>query len=136
MCPNCKKLMVVLELEGVEVDRCLECGGTWLDAGELELVLRLAGAATEKVVPFLESKAGGARGTRRCPRCRRKLRVFKAGKDKAIALDRCPRGHGLWFDARELEEVISSGGEGDAAHVARFFSEMYRSELEMPKKGE
>ena len=136
MCPNCKKPMVVLELEGVEVDRCLQCGGTWLDAGELELVLRLAGAAAEKVVPFLESGAGGVRGSRRCPRCRRKLRVFKAGKDKNVELDRCPRGHGLWFDASELEAVVSSAAEGDAAHVARFFSEIYRSELTKPEKGD
>jgi Zn-finger nucleic acid-binding protein len=126
--------MAILELEGVEVDRCLECGGTWLDAGELELVLRLA--STEKVVPFLESKAGGSRGTRKCPRCRRRLRVFQAGKDKTIDLDRCPRGHGLWFDASELEEIVSSASEGDAAHVARFFSEINRSELDTPKKGE
>ena len=31
--------MITLELEDVEIDYCTECGGIWLDAGELELLL-------------------------------------------------------------------------------------------------
>ena len=31
--------MITLELEDVEIDHCLDCGGIWLDAGELELLL-------------------------------------------------------------------------------------------------
>jgi len=33
MCPACKEPLVVFELDGVEIDRCLRCGGTWLDDG-------------------------------------------------------------------------------------------------------
>ena len=40
MCPVCKEPMLVLELDTVEIDHCARCGGTWLDAGELE---RIAG---------------------------------------------------------------------------------------------
>ena len=36
MCPDCGEPMVIYELGGVEADRCLRCGGTWLDGGELE----------------------------------------------------------------------------------------------------
>ena len=38
-CPVCKNPMVVLELDQIEIDHCLHCGGIWLDAGELELLL-------------------------------------------------------------------------------------------------
>ena len=31
--------MLTLELTGVEIDHCTDCGGIWLDAGELELLL-------------------------------------------------------------------------------------------------
>ncbi len=37
--------MIVLELSEVEIDHCVSCGGTWFDAGELELLL---GNAKEK----------------------------------------------------------------------------------------
>ena len=35
-CPRCKSAAVILELAGVEIDYCPDCGGIWLDAGELE----------------------------------------------------------------------------------------------------
>jgi Zn-finger nucleic acid-binding protein len=31
--------MITLELADVEIDYCTDCGGIWLDAGELELLL-------------------------------------------------------------------------------------------------
>jgi Zn-finger nucleic acid-binding protein len=31
--------MIILELDKVEIDHCLLCGGIWLDEGELELLL-------------------------------------------------------------------------------------------------
>ena len=37
--------MVAFELEGVEIDRCVGCEGTWLDAGELEVIAETAGAS-------------------------------------------------------------------------------------------
>ena len=36
MCPLCHEPLVAFELDGVEIDRCVDCGGVWLDAGELE----------------------------------------------------------------------------------------------------
>ena len=38
-CPVCKDAMITLELKDVEIDYCTDCGGIWLDAGELELLL-------------------------------------------------------------------------------------------------
>ena len=38
-CPVCKNAMITLELADVEIDHCTDCGGIWLDAGELELLL-------------------------------------------------------------------------------------------------
>lgn len=36
VCVECKIPLVVELLDGVEIDRCGECGGVWLDQGELE----------------------------------------------------------------------------------------------------
>ena len=43
MCPHCHEAMVTLELDGIEVDRCFACNGTWLDEGELEWIGRFEG---------------------------------------------------------------------------------------------
>ncbi|NQU42494.1 zf-TFIIB domain-containing protein, partial [bacterium] len=34
---------MAFELEGVEIDRCPACGGTWLNAGEIEQIALKAG---------------------------------------------------------------------------------------------
>ncbi len=44
LCPVCGKEMLVLEFELVEIDHCAECGGVWLDSGELALIGQRAGA--------------------------------------------------------------------------------------------
>ena len=49
-CPNCSDPMVVLEIEQVELDHCLSCGGVWLDAGELEMSGRMPVNASGGVV--------------------------------------------------------------------------------------
>ena len=35
-CPKCGVALDTLTLQGVQVERCFSCKGTWLDAGELE----------------------------------------------------------------------------------------------------
>jgi len=35
-CPRCGGHLGTHDLEGVQIDQCPDCGGIWLDAGELE----------------------------------------------------------------------------------------------------
>lgn len=37
-CPKCGADLATGDYEGVQIDRCPECQGVWLDAGELELL--------------------------------------------------------------------------------------------------
>ena len=38
-CPKCGADLHTEEYHGIQVDRCLECAGMWLDAGEAEELL-------------------------------------------------------------------------------------------------
>lgn len=128
--------MVSFEFEGIEIDRCLECGGTWLDAGELELLTELAGVKPGGVSRALQEAEAVRRGRRRCPRCRKRLQVIEVGEDRHVELDRCPRGDGLWLDRGETEAVVLSFTEGEEGAVARFLAELYRSDLEHKAEGD
>ena len=121
MCPVCGELMVSFELEGVEIDRCVVCGGTWLDAGELDQIGTLAGLPHGRLTEALEKGGGDKHGDRRCPRCPAKLRVVHV---QAVELDRCPYGHGLWFDAKEIETLIAGFTEGEEGRVASYLAEL------------
>ena len=69
-CPACKNAMITLELADVEIDHCVGCGGIWLDAGELELLMeapeeaKLGGHGTSEyymIRDFLEAIEKGTR---------------------------------------------------------------------------
>ena len=102
-CVRCNRAMLVYELDQVEVDHCVSCGGIWLDGGELELLM---GSAAEKET-WLKSfplASAGREEKIKCPICSKKMQKVLYG-DK-IFLDRCPKNDGLWFDQGELEEML------------------------------
>ena len=38
-CPRCTGKLHAADYDGVEINRCDNCGGIWLDAGELEQII-------------------------------------------------------------------------------------------------
>ena len=136
MCPECDEPLIAYELEGIEIDRCVVCGGTWLDTGELELIAERAGAEPGGLSDAIENAKPVAHEKRRCPRCGKKLETIILDKGEKIELERCPLGHGLWLDKGELTTVVRSFGEGEEGAVARFFEDLYRYEIEAGVKGD
>jgi hypothetical protein len=125
MCPICHEPLVAFELDGVEIDRCVDCRGVWLDAGELELIAGRAGAPRGELSRALSEARGQRHGKRRCPRCPRKLRVIHVEGSSLVELDRCPAGHGFWLDAGEMESLIGAFETGEEGAVASFFGDFY-----------
>ena len=136
MCPECGETMIILELEGIEIDYCVQCHGTWLDSGELELLAELEGAEPGPLSQALYAAKGKKPAERRCPRCRKKLDVIHIGENPQVELDRCPAGDGVWFDRGEVQQVICCFHEGEEGMVAKFFSELYHDEMNSQTKGE
>lgn len=40
-CPKCGADLTTVDYEGIQIDKCPECLGVWLDAGELEVLHRV-----------------------------------------------------------------------------------------------
>jgi Zn-finger nucleic acid-binding protein len=157
VCQTCGGVLVAFELEGVEIDRCVECGGTWLDAGEIERISAMSRADPGPLSQSLARAASGAKSKRECPRCARALRSAriraesggKPGAESAarpraasgdkpgagpetgacVEIDRCPAGHGYWFDPGEMRQLIQMFDQGEEGAVARFFQDMFGAEL-------
>lgn len=118
ICPACREDLLLLEVEGVELDLCLRCRGLWFDAEELEALFARAGTpgggfALERELLALPRERGAEK--RLCPRCDRRLVVVQAGSaTRRVPLDLCPREHGIWFDEHELEAVLAAAQPEDA----------------------
>jgi Zn-finger nucleic acid-binding protein len=128
-CPACNDPLVGFTLEGVEIDRCLRCGGTWLDTGELELLGVREGIEAGRLTEAVARGRKGRLGERRCARCRGRLREVLV---EGVPIDCCPRGDGFWFDAQEAERVLAAFRTGEAGAVARLLGDL--TAAERPKK--
>jgi Zn-finger nucleic acid-binding protein len=115
--------MIVLEVDQVEVDHCVGCGGTWLDAGELELLLD--GATNRDEVIASLPAAGGREVLRRCPMCEKPMEKVRCNDE---LLDRCVRGDGLWFDAGELRAVIRAGAFAGENRIYELLNDVFGGE--------
>ena len=125
-CPVCRTAMIVLELDEVEVDYCTDCQGIWLDAGELEILLEDTAAAA-RVMKSLEP-AQSAEHRRKCPICRKsmdKVLIGKTTEQNQELIDRCPKGHGLWFDRGELQQVVKMGRFDDDGKVQNLLGGLF-----------
>lgn len=48
-CPKCGMELSEIEYKGIKVDKCFECNGIWLDAGEMEAVSKLEKPTMDKL---------------------------------------------------------------------------------------
>lgn len=87
-CPRCAKAMTELEKHGVMIDLCGECGGIWLDKGELAKVLGHMREAERS----LDSELNAART------------APAAGRQEGGAPGSYPREHGYEHDNRRVHE--------------------------------
>ena len=130
-CPACKQAMLILEYKGIELDHCVVCGGVWLDAGELGLLLN----GTPEPPEFL-TLAGAQHGTRRCPRCARKMDVGRLSHS-AVEVDACGAGHGIWLDRGELITLArEQTGRPETEAVIQHLRELFGEEQTQTKEKE
>jgi len=126
-CPVCKNAMITLELADVEIDHCTDCGGIWLDAGELELLLGNPEHA-EQLLDSFKIDTDSAEKRRKCPICLKKMQKIIVGQSKPIlTLDKCTRGDGLWFDKGELQDILSRAQLDKDNKIQKLLADMFGS---------
>ncbi len=105
-CVACGQPLITCEYDQLEIDYCISCGGVWLDHGELSLILSDAGASEGQLLA-LSGESAATVSRRKCPICSKKMEQVGFAETGGPTLDRCVRGHGIWFDRGELETVIA-----------------------------
>jgi Zn-finger nucleic acid-binding protein len=126
-CPVCKKGMVVLELNKVEIDHCVHCRGIWLDSGELQLLL---GHKKDETIEAFASAGRVKEKPRKCPMCLKKMDKVLCGHPVAVMIDKCRKNHGLWFDKDELGKIIEEEGAGKSGEISVLLKDIFRESRE------
>lgn len=127
-CPVCAEQQVIVEHEGVELDLCVAGHGIWFDDQELHMLLESAGTAgATKSLERTFQPIGGPSGEAKkpCPRCGVKMDHVQAPAEPTpVILDRCPHGHGLWFDQGELKSVLHKHAKDGDPALERVFEHL------------
>jgi len=124
-CPVCKNAMITLELAEVEIDYCTGCGGIWLDAGELEQLLDDPQKSKQLIGSFHPDPTCKEK-LRKCPICDKKMQKVIVGSEKPVLLiDRCSKGHGLWFDAGEMQSIIDRAQLDTENKIKKLFADVF-----------
>jgi len=117
--------MITLEFEAAELDYCIDCGGIWLDAGELELLLGEPGKARRLIESFKVHQASPERA-RACPICDKKMQKIVVGSAApALLIDKCLRGDGLWFDKGELHEIFDRAQLDEDSKIHKLLKDVF-----------
>ncbi|NQU45407.1 zf-TFIIB domain-containing protein, partial [bacterium] len=74
----------------------------------------------------------GPKTQRRCLRCSRKLKTQRFASNPPLDIDRCPAGHGYWFDPGEMQALIARFESGETGAVSRCFADMFGTALKAP----
>jgi Zn-finger nucleic acid-binding protein len=119
--------MITLELTEVEIDHCVECGGIWLDSGELEMLIGDRSQALTTLGSLIQAPASDER-PRKCPLCDKRMTKVQVGSSKpALVIDRCPKGDGLWFDRDELRHILTGSKVPKDSKVLQLLTDMFGS---------
>jgi Zn-finger nucleic acid-binding protein len=120
-CPVCPGAALKSETAGaLTIDRCPSCRGIWLDALELEQLLREPPQGLIQDDQRFSSVAGQPGARRNCPSCGGTAQLIKLnslGRPGTI-LDSCTVCYGTWLDAGELARL--TGQELEVSLQAMF----------------
>ena len=110
-CLKCTAVLDTTRLGDVEVDYCRECGGLWLDRGELERIVRTTRNAPDvvkvlrrKLIPLPTASPEPSDTPDACPACSTKtMREIALGQ---LRIDFCHRCEGIFLDKGELDAAM------------------------------
>ena len=125
LCPKCKKEMIVIERDEVELDYCMSCEGFWFDCGEWSILCKklIAQGFFDKLsdiynIPVVLT----GEKPRRCPVCSQAMEKFAIYD---VILDRCPNKHGIWFDKNEFSACVNASHVKTQSKQIEFLGEVF-----------
>lgn len=102
-CPRCHSAELALkDHKGIEVDKCPQCDGLWLDHHELDQLEDLVLDEDRMKGTMVYAKRGSEIS---CPKCQGPMTTFNY-RAHNLPIDLCNEGHGFWLDKGEEARVL------------------------------
>lgn len=99
-CPKCGVEMRPKTYKGIEIDRCPQCRGIYLDKGELERVEDAQLTSIVDICAYSQKNEAMDDVAATCHRCNRSMMKLRGAGE--IQFDWCDGCEGIFFDKGEL----------------------------------
>jgi len=97
-CPRCDIEMKQVDRDGIIIDVCMKCHGTWFDAKELDALSKTRGSLEALI--YVSKPIGSQL---KCPRCGTVTKYSNV--EGKVVIDFCEECEGVWLDAGELQKL-------------------------------
>lgn len=124
-CPGCTAEMRAVRVGATSFHECPSCAGTWLAADAFTQLCTNREERGSLASIVGATPGGGVRTVGsavryvQCPVCKKTMNRQNFGRRSGVIIDVC-KGHGVWFDQRELQSVLAfvdAGGLEQARHA-------------------
>ena len=119
-CPRCDTPLSEVKLEEVVLDRCMTCGGFWMDYTQLERILTRESSGLRELMNESGHAKSGEEKPITCPRCGAPLIKMRATPEP-VAYYACISCYGRWLDGSEMERIA---GRSLAIKFEKLFKEL------------
>ena len=103
-CPKCKSEMEFANLNGMRVERCLQCRGIWFNQTDHQLLRKVKGSEAIDIGPVELGKEFDTAENVPCPHCGDIMDRLSDASQPHIHYEACGAGHGVFFDAGEYKD--------------------------------
>ena len=99
--------------DNIEVDKCSQCGGIWLDYKELERIEETVERDYAEEIQQLPDLIDGAyamalarsKPATECPKCNQTMERREHGGCSQVMIDVCPHCRGVWLEEGEIRAL-------------------------------
>jgi len=113
-CPYCSSGLESFTVDKTAIDICPDCGGAWLDAGELQECIaylnrrrRFGPPASKTLLQKPVRLEDVQEPCLLCARCKRPMEKVNYLYSSNIIIDSCPGCGGIWLDKGEARKIAS-----------------------------
>jgi Zn-finger nucleic acid-binding protein len=122
--PVTGKPMEQVAVMGGVINRCVDSGGIWLDAGELSHILEAAKESNSSLKDFIGALPTLTPGSAVVAGLPSPITGKPMNQEKimGVSVDTCPDSGGIWLDATELDRLIKSSHQTLTSGIKDFFA--------------
>ncbi len=109
-CPKCKIDMNQKNIQGVQVDECLQCEGMWFEKDELREVKDHVDSDLNWMdfdIWKHPEKFKAKKQRYDCPNCSKPMNILDYD-NTTVEIDYCSNCKGVWLDKNELQRIIDA----------------------------